>query len=202
MQKEWYLADICKVTGIGMCKKFRWDLIGFLKSLIVKLLAATSLVTMTGGCHQFDISNYDRVAIDLSKAGSVSTTLIKINRDDNYKFSLAFNFDREGKKYLQDIPVYMELIKYLGDYRKSPPGAIIPVKLTINKLNTESQYPYHNRIYDTGGLYGSTDNAVFRQITIVHLEPGRYAVRLENLQDFPDLPKSTVTLEVLRFFAK
>lgn len=156
---------------------------------------------LAGGCQLFAVSPYNKVPFDLSKAGSVATTIIKINRDDRYKFSLAFTFERDGKKYLSDIPVYMELHKFLRGYPKSPPGAIIPIKLTINKLDDESKNPQHEKVYETKGLHRSNDNAVFREITIVHLQPGRYSVRLESFKDFPDLPKATVTLEVLRFFA-
>lgn len=188
-----------------------------IKSIIIKLLVGTSFVALvaiivlvvatwpmaTWLFLKENPSPYERVPIDLSKAGSVAITELHINKKDSFIFSLRFEFKRGDEESLVDCKVYHELRTFLADDGSQDRfGTIIPVRLTITKLDGENQIPYHDKVYDTKGLNSADGHHIYRAITGIHLQPGKYSTRLESMKDFPELPQSTITLQVINFFVK
>ena len=126
-----------------------------------------------------------------------------INKKDSFHFFLEFEFKRGDEESLTVSKVRKELRTFLvDDYSQDSPGTIIPVRLTITKLDGENQIPYHDKVYDSKGLNAADDHHIYRTITGIHLQPGKYSARLESMKDFPELPQSTITLQVINFFVK
>ena len=172
-----------------------------IKSIIIKLLVGTSFVALVAiiGLVVFtwplatllfvkeNPSPYESVPIDLSKAGSVAITELHINKKDSFHFFLEFEFKRGDEESLTVSKVRKELRTFLvDDYSQDSPGTIIPIRLTITKLDGENQIPYHDEVYDTKGLYGWNSHEFRRWITGIHLQPGKYSARLESMKAFPE----------------
>ncbi len=150
----------------------------------------------------------EKVPIDITKANTVSTTIIQIKPDelDRFRFNLEFRLDER-----KTSRKFYDLRKLVGAHPNTGKkiehgrilGTTIPVKITIDRLVDDKENPYHDKIYFSKGINATRGQSLIRQITIIHLLPGKYAVRLENLRAIPDVPPgTTVFLDVQTFSAK
>lgn len=153
------------------------------------------------------VSFYERIPIDLTEANSVTTTPIQINYNkyyDHFRFSLVFELEGEKDRKSPNYPIKKRerLAELVGQFPPGP-GATIPVRLTVKKVNNGKQVTNQDKIYFTEGCRASGSNRFFREITVLHMLPGNYLVQLENLKEVVSIPDGvTVSLQVSRLGPK
>jgi hypothetical protein len=87
---------------------------------------------------------------------------------------------------------------------KSIKGTLIPVKLTIYKLNRDkTKKLIADETYVTNGTYGGTRDYIGRSIGwFSKLDTGIYHIKLETVEDFAFLGDREVYLEIKQSKAK
>ncbi len=145
------------------------------------------------------LSPIKQVPIDITKAGSTASILIRIRYHRSYDFfgyRLVFNMPEDLEK---NSLAYRErrdqLAEFVGQYAS---GVKIPVKIMVNRVKDGRQIPFHEQVYYTEGCYSWGHRRFTRRIKSFYMNPGYYQVRLENLTAITSLPEGvTVALEVL-----
>jgi len=144
-----------------------------------------------------------RLPIDLSKAGSIAETKVTVKEKGTYYFSFVFLYTDEVKDGIRDAkrakkiagynayepvsgkqtrhyPLYLakEDSQGLVDDNYNLDGTIIPIKLIFSKMEKDgTKIMIKDEIYQTKGSYSLT-----REFEKFRLEPGRYSIKIENLE--------------------
>ena len=128
------------------------------------------------------------MAIDLSKAGNVAETDIRI--DEKYSVYVELYSDYEKQKI--NLDRYRELkTKYFG---KDKPLPIFPVKLTVLKYEKTGASIVVDKIYYTN-LLGRTTSS--RGIDVFNLQEGsKYHIKVETVEDYPELAEFNVEVAI------
>lgn len=139
------------------------------------------------------------VPIDLSKAGTTAEIEQKILFKDRYELYLRFfpsSTDNDSNEreweYLNSL---------IGSWRHGV-GQIIPVKLLVIKLEGKKEKILIDKEYFTKNMRGINTNSISRRLTVLHLEPGKYKIKIENQKDFPELSNVRVLLKVCYYGPK
>ncbi|MDR1614897.1 MAG: DUF5625 family protein [Campylobacteraceae bacterium] len=138
------------------------------------------------------------LAIDLSKSGNVYETDIRIYDEGLYDFDFKFIVKRSKEDGGADRAI---VSSFTGNPHSN--GTMIPVKLSIYKLNKDDEKErIIDDIYHTNGRNGSTSNSIIRRIKPTILNKGIYQVRLETLEDFEFLVGREIYLEIRKWNRK
>jgi len=185
-----------------------------IKSLFAKLLFGTILLMITGCSQPTMLNLFPvTVPIDLSEKGSIAELEITIKKAENYDFLLLFarpDFDKfypkgweskikvdgglaklypeESKKLKLELG---ELYKFTGDgsyYAKdgspSKIGEIVPLRITVYKINKEGKELVSETTYESKAIVGYDNDYNERRVGYQSFEKGRYLIRVENLKGF------------------
>ncbi|MDD3343657.1 MAG: DUF5625 family protein [Sulfurospirillaceae bacterium] len=138
----------------------------------------------------FDSTSTPRytMAIDLSKAGNVAETDIRI--DEKYSVYVELYYDHREQKISRDR--YGEISdKYFGRYEPFP---IFLVKLTVLKYEKNGTSIVANKIYYTSSLGRSYSS---RGIDKFNLQEGsKYHIKVETVEDYPELAEFNVEVAI------
>ncbi|WP_291750926.1 MULTISPECIES: DUF5625 family protein [unclassified Sulfuricurvum] len=128
------------------------------------------------------------MAIDLSKAGNVAETDIRI--DEKYSVYVELYYDYRKQKIGGDR--YGEIIeKYFGRHKAFP---IFPIKLTVLKYEKTGTSIVVDKIYYTNSL-GRTYSS--REINEFKLQEGaKYHIKVETVEDYPELAELNVEVAI------
>ncbi len=144
------------------------------------------------------VSPTESVPIDIRKAGSTASTLIRVRYNriyDEFGFYLEFYVPEDLEK---NSLAYKEKREQLAEFvgrnfyiertvRRT--GVDIPVRLTVNRVEDGRQIPFHDQVYYTKGLYSWGFGRFARRIRVLYMQPGYYQVQLENLTAITTLPE-------------
>ncbi len=128
------------------------------------------------------------MAIDLSKAGNIAETDIRI--DEKYSVYVELYYDYRKQKISGDR--YGEIIdKYFGRHKLFP---IFPIKLTVLKYEKTGTTMVVDKIYYTNSL-GRTYSS--REIDEFKLQEGsKYHIKVETVEDYPELAELNVEVVI------
>ena len=131
--------------------------------------------------------------------GSVVETQLHASTTKNYTFYLDLHF-REGDQ--QDRERVRKLAG-TGAYDRSGPGARqidtglrIPVHLSVGRVGAVTQWSILDADFASHDLEGFTAGYYSKIIAGARLEPGDYRVRLEALQNIPELSDIPVSFNI------
>jgi hypothetical protein len=136
------------------------------------------------------------IPINLSKSGSTAEIVIRSDDSDKIRvFSLYFVIGKKGKdSYSRNHWIY----EFVG---RPGSGTVTPVKLTIYRIEKDKEptlfYEGRIEVEDSSGsglgINKREDIAYMkRRIDSMYLSEGKYRIRLENLQDFPELKETEI----------
>jgi hypothetical protein len=137
------------------------------------------------------------IKIDLSKSGNVYENTIRIRDKGLYDFDFKFAVKDSKEDNGMDRKKVRE---FTGGLHTN--GTMIPVKLSIYRLNDDKKERIIDDTYHTNGLNGSMSNALIRRIKPTVLNKGIYHVRLERLEDFEVLNDREVFLDIRKWKVK
>jgi hypothetical protein len=139
-----------------------------------------------------------KIKIDLSKGGNVYETMIKIKNEDLYDFDFKFIVKHSKEDGGADRAI---VSSFTGNPHSN--GIMIPVKLSIYKLNKDDEKErIIDDIYHTNDNQGSTSYTIIRRIKPTILNKGIYQIRLETLEDFEFLVGREIYLEIRQWKVK
>ncbi len=126
--------------------------------------------------------------IDLSKAGNVAETDIRI--DERYGVYVELFFDYRKQKI--NLDRYRQIVdKYFGRDRHSLP--IFPIKLTVLKYEKTGTSVVADKIYYTNMRTSDLD----RRIDSFALQEGsKYHIKIETVEDYPELADLNVEVAI------
>lgn len=141
-----------------------------------------------GDLFDFTPTPYYTMPIDLSKAGNVSETDIRI--DEKHYIYVELYYDYRKQKISGDR--YGEIIdKYFGRHKLFP---IFPIKLTVLKYEEIGMSIVTDKIYYTNSL-GRTYSS--RGIDKFKLQEGsKCHVKVETVEDYPELADLNVEVVI------
>lgn len=126
--------------------------------------------------------------IELSKAGNVAETDIRI--DEKHYVYVDLVYDHRKQKVSLDR--YRELkSKYFGSDRHSLP--IFPIKLTVMKYEKTGASIVVDKIYYTNTRMSSSDRLIDEFIL---QEGAKYHIKVETVEDYPDLAELNVEVAI------
>jgi len=147
------------------------------------------------------------VPIDLSKAGNVVEIKLNVWEKLRYAFSLEFNKGFEENTSI-DAKKFEE---FIGRFFYDPEtkawrnnGTPIPINITIYKID-EKDTPV--LIFDEEFITRGHEYLIYyqkiipflgRRVTALNLERGHYLIRVESLENFPELTGRQVYLSIYR----
>ncbi|OHD97342.1 MAG: hypothetical protein A3K14_01300 [Sulfurimonas sp. RIFCSPLOWO2_12_FULL_36_74] len=132
---------------------------------------------------------YYKMPIDLSKAGNVAETDIRI--DEKHYVYVMLSYDPREQKISRDR--YGEISdKYFGDEIK-PTLPIFPIKLTVMKYEKTGTTVIVDKIYHTNTQRASAT----RHIDEFKLQEGaKYHIKVEAVEDYPELADLNVEVVI------
>lgn len=141
-----------------------------------------------GNLLGFTPTPYYKMPIDLSKAGNVAETDIRI--DEKYYTYVELYYDHRKQKISRDR--YREINdKYFGRYEPFP---IFPIKLTVLKYEKNGTSIVVDKIYHTSSLGRSYSS---RGIDKFKLQEGsKYRIKVETVEDYPELAELNVEVVI------
>ena len=131
---------------------------------------------------------YYTMPIDLSKAGNIAETDIRI--DEKYSVYVELYYDYRKQKISGDR--YGEIIdKYFGRHKLFP---IFPIKLTVLKYEEIGMSIVTDKTYYTNSL-GRTYSS--RGIDEFKLQEGaKYHIKVETIENYPELAELNVEVAI------
>ncbi len=169
------------------------------------------------------------VPIDLSKAGSVVETEVRIDDDShNYIFSLHFfyiNPKEDGKVDAKKVLKFAGFNAYdpfngkqigYGDYEQAKrnlgdlidetyncDGTVVPIQLTIYQLGeNNSRTLVIDKSFFSKGYNGGSGKYSSREFAAIDLAKGRYLVKVQSINGFVELRDRKVELFINKFWMK
>lgn len=153
------------------------------------------------------------IPIDLSKAGSVVETEVRVEEKGAYYFSLVFLYTDEMKDGIRDANIARKIIGCNGyqasngmqlrfcDYESAKQdlgslidetynsdGTIIPIKLTLfQMLDDGTKKRISDKSYQTRGDNGGWRYHMMRDFEMIILEKGKYSIRVENIKSISEM---------------
>ncbi len=127
--------------------------------------------------------------------GATVSTRLQMLEERNYPFYLKFYYDEKDKADRGRVR------KVAGGggrdrYGKSAePGIQIPLKITINIIDSSGERPFLEKEVLTAGIV-SWNGSFDRKIDNVKLAPGLYRVTVQSVKDIPELVNTKVTLGI------
>jgi hypothetical protein len=127
--------------------------------------------------------------------GATVSTILQMLEERDYPFSLRFYYNEKDKA---DRGRVRKVVGGGGRDRYGKivePGIQIPLKITINILDSSGERPFLEKEVLTAGII-SWNGSFRRKIDNVKLAPGLYRVTVQSLKDVPELVNTKVTLGI------
>jgi len=142
-----------------------------------------------GNLLGFTPTPYYKMPIDLSKAGNVAETDIRI--DEKYSVYVMLSYDPRKQKISRGR--YGEISdKYFGDEIK-PTLPIFPIKLTVMKYEKTGTAIIVDKTYYTNTQRASAT----RHVGEFKLQEGaKYHIKVETVEDYPELAELNVEVVI------
>lgn len=145
-----------------------------------------------------------RTNIDLSKAGNKAELQAKVNREDHFSVSFEFYQDvDENEKIIRDTELDI-FLDGSDDIRKTNGGMVIPMKVTVYKINNHQKENILSKEYNTQSIHAAGPT-IERKITDYNdliLSKGTYLIEAETLQGFEFFKDRKVDLVFKEYFVK
>ncbi|MDD5273918.1 MAG: DUF5625 family protein [Methylovulum sp.] len=141
------------------------------------------------GCSYFDSTPTPpiKIPIALHQAGSVAEADIEIEQDDGITFLLVF--------FINDQPGHRDhLLDFLGRSRKD--GAEVPLKIRVTKYATPKNSVILDRTYLLNQGFGVAAKYFDKTIDSLNISAGKYRIRIETIEAFPQLLDTQVQLAI------
>lgn len=141
--------------------------------------------------------------LQVSKAGSSAEIDVQIQEAREYRFIILFPYRNlaERARVAQLVGVSAPITYRAPDGRmvRETTGVMIPLHLTIHAMDGQTELVKDER-YDTRGREGFGAKYYARLIAAISLQPGLYRIRLEALQDTPEVSdiETSVTIYTRR----
>ena len=135
-------------------------------------------------------NNILRIPFSLHKAGSTIEADFEIEQDDSVSLTLWFfvNKEREDRDRLMD---------FVGDISYPlPRGVVVPLKVKLIKYIDITELIILNKIYATSGIHAIAENELERLVDELRIKSGKYRIRLETINEFPQLSHAKVEFEL------
>ncbi|MCL2789613.1 MAG: DUF5625 family protein [Desulfobulbus sp.] len=126
------------------------------------------------------------------KAGAKIETEVRIVERYSYSFTLSFLY--------RDQADFARMKKLTGD-RYVNAGIPIPLSLTIFKLDANGQHLLFTKEISEFPTY-AWGGSIDKKIVDVFLETGQYAIRVECLQDIPELQDTKMNFVLVKNYRK
>lgn len=140
-----------------------------------------SLMWLTG-CS----NNIINKPIALHKAGSVVEAKFEIPEKDGIYLRLEFLVnDQPGDR--ERLLTFLE-----GKNKRDLTGTPTPVKVKITNYATTKNEVFIEKTYLASGVSGIGSDFFYRRLVDLAIPQGKYIVRLETLEDFPQLSNTPV----------
>ena len=131
---------------------------------------------------------YYTMPIDLSKAGNIAETDIRI--DEKYSVYVDLVYDHRKQKI--SLERYSEISdKYFGSDRHSLP--IFPIKLTVLKYEKTGTTVVVDKIYYTNSRMSSSDRLIDE---FNFQEDSKYHIKVETAENYPELAELNVEVAI------
>jgi len=139
-----------------------------------------------------------KVDINMSKAGNIAEKEFKIKKEQYYTMSFTF--------YTKDKVEYLKMLDFLAGTRhvgiKKRSAIPIPIKITILKTDKKKKYIILKSQYITNNISSWNGKKISRNISNVYLKKGIYKMKVESLEDFPELKNINMSLIVKKIRTK
>jgi hypothetical protein len=128
------------------------------------------------------------------QAGATVSTELRIVEECRYPFSLKFMYNEKDKADQERVR------KLVGRYERDvsgkllEPGIPIPLKLTINAIDSSGERTLLEKEVLALGQEGHGINFFDRDFDLIQLSPGLYRVTVQSLKDIPELANTKVIL--------
>lgn len=136
---------------------------------------------------------YHTIPVDLSKLGNVAETDIRI--DEKYSVEILLDYysyhrlSKEKKHGVNHDKYVYIMEKYFG---RDKPLPTFPIKLTITKYEKTGNNVVVDKIYYTN----SRTTTSSRLIDEFNLENGKYHIKVETVENYPELADLDVVVEI------
>ncbi len=137
---------------------------------------------------------YYTMPIDLSKAGNIVETNIRIDKQYSVEILLDYySYSRlsKEKKLKENHDKYVHIMeKYFG---KNKPLPIFPIKLTVLKYEKTGTSIVVDKTYYTNSRT-TTSSRLIDELKLQ--EDGKYHIKIETVKDYPELSYLDVIVEI------
>lgn len=131
------------------------------------------------------------------QAGAAVSTELRIVEERSYPFHLKFMFNEKDRADQERV---RKLVGYHQKDRNgkfTEPGIQIPLKITINIIDSSGERLFLEREVLTMGMDGGPAINFFdREIDFIQLPPGLYRVMVQSLKDITELVNTKVILGI------
>lgn len=142
-----------------------------------------------GNILGFTPTPYYKMPIDLSKAGNIAKTDIRIDKKYSVEVALRYDFRLQQDQFSRDK--FKRIVeKYFRPTNGNFP--VFPIKLTVINYDKTGENTMVNKIYYTDS-WTSTSN---RLIDEFNLKNGKYHFKIETVEDYPELADLAVVVEI------
>lgn len=137
------------------------------------------------------------IPIALHKAGSVAEADFEIAQDDGIELLLFFsvNDQSDNRKHLRE---FLDNEPRVGNAEGIP----VPLKVKLVKYTDTIESVVLDKTYVTTRRVWVGQNLLIRQVDTMPIKSGRYRIRLETIEAFPQLSNTKVQLEIYYFRRK
>lgn len=137
------------------------------------------------GCSSFN-NTIIKIPIALHQAGSVTEADFNIAQDDRITLRLRFFVNDQGHRD--------RLLVFLDSPEKN--RIFVPLKIQITQHIGSKNVSILERIYSVPGAFGVAENFFDIKIDDLTIKSGKYRIRLETINAFPQLSDTKVEFGV------
>ncbi|MDA8124878.1 MAG: DUF5625 family protein [Deltaproteobacteria bacterium] len=164
-----------------------------MKKILIVIMVLFAGIT---GCRAAGPRPPIELPFAIHQAGASVSTELRIVKEQNYPFMLNFMFEENDNADRERV---RKLIGYHGKDRQGhfiEPGIQIPLKITINVIDSVGERLFFEKEVLTMGMHGYGASHFTRKIDSIKLVPGLYRVTVQSLNDVPELVNTIVNLGV------
>lgn len=128
--------------------------------------------------------------------GTVLELDVRLREERGYLFLLQLGFTRGDESSRRRVARLAGTGARNADGGLVDTGLAIPLEMTIHRLQVPNATPVYRRQIANFALYSHSDTYYAKLVDRVPLAPGQYRIRIEALQDIPELQGTPVSLVV------
>jgi hypothetical protein len=128
--------------------------------------------------------------------GAVLDTQFRVRTTEGYNFNLDLHFRENNAQDRERVRELAGTGQYNRAGRQINTGLPIPVRLRVSRIGDGVESVVLDGAFTDHDLEGFSASYYAKIITGARLEPGTYRVRIEALQDIPELNDVLVQLDI------